>query len=99
MTSVATKSMAAVEGIGAKRSEPQQKRDRTPGDSNAIDPLEASLRPEEKELVREIVQDLRTIRYGSIVLVMHDGRLVEISKTVRTRKTFTSEVEKAPSGK
>jgi hypothetical protein len=99
MTRVVTESTAAVGAINAKRSDQQEKRERIPGESGVIDSLEAILRPEEKELLRELVHDLRTIRYGSIVLVMHEGRLVEISKTVRIRKSFTSEVEKAPSGK
>lgn len=97
MTSVMTKSTTAGRGASTKRSDPQQ--ELVVGESNAIDSLETILRPEEKELVREIVQDLRTIRYGSILLVMHDGRLVEITRTVRTRKTLTSEVERTPTGK
>ena len=57
MTRVVTESTAAVGGINAKRSDPQQKRERVPGDSSVIDSLEAILRPEEKELLRELVQD------------------------------------------
>ena len=91
---VVTESSATVGAINAKRADAQQKRERVPGDPGVIDSLEAFLRPEEKELLRELIQDLRTIRYGSILLVMHDGRLVEISKTVRTRKSSPSEVEK-----
>ena len=94
MIRVVRESTAAVGAISTNRADPQQKRERVPSDSGAIDSLEAILRPEEKELLRELIQDLRTIRYGSIVLVMHDGRLVEISKTVRTRKSSPSEVEK-----
>jgi hypothetical protein len=41
----------------------------------------------EQELLREIVLALRVIRYGSIVLTIHDGRVVELSKTERVRKT------------
>jgi hypothetical protein len=40
----------------------------------------------ERELFREVVQALRTIRYGSIVLTIHDGQLVEISKNIRIRR-------------
>jgi hypothetical protein len=41
----------------------------------------------ERELLRELVQAVRTIPYGTIVLTMHDGRLVELSKTVKLRRT------------
>jgi hypothetical protein len=56
--------------------------------------LEAPLQSGEKELLREVVQSLRTIRYGSIVLVMHEGRLVEVSKTVRIRRSRAAQNEK-----
>jgi hypothetical protein len=39
----------------------------------------------EQELFTEIVHALRSIRYGSIVLTVHEGRLVEIQKTERIR--------------
>jgi hypothetical protein len=51
----------------------------------AAEDLNISLHPSERELLRELVQGLRTIRYGSIVLTVHDGQLVEINKTVRIR--------------
>jgi hypothetical protein len=41
----------------------------------------------ERELLKEVVQSVRTIPYGTVVLTMHDGRLVEISKTVKLRRT------------
>jgi hypothetical protein len=44
----------------------------------------------EKELFRELVHALRTIRYGSIVLTVHEGQLVEINKSVRIRKGRTT---------
>ena len=40
----------------------------------------------EQELLREFVRALRTIRYGSVVLTLHDGRIVEIQKTERIRR-------------
>src|SRR5580704_15062760 len=58
------------------------------------EPLEKLLRPEEKDLLRQLIQDLRSIRYGSIVLVLHEGRLVEVSKTIRVRKSQRREGEK-----
>jgi hypothetical protein len=59
-----------------------------PGEALGV-PLQSS----ERELVRELVQALRTIRYGSIVLVIHEGRVVEVNKTVRIRTGRTSKKE------
>lgn len=44
------------------------------------------LSQEERELVNELVRALRTIRFGSIALTVHDGRLVEIQKTEKIRR-------------
>ncbi len=48
--------------------------------------LEKDFSTSERELLRELVRALRTIRYGSVVLTLHDGRLVEIHKTEKIRK-------------
>jgi hypothetical protein len=40
-------------------------------------------------LLREVALALRTIRYGSVVLTVHDGRIVEMNKTERIRKNGT----------
>jgi len=40
----------------------------------------------ERELLREVAIALRSIRYGSVVLTVHDGRIVELNKTERIRK-------------
>ena len=40
----------------------------------------------ERELLSELAKAIRTIAYGSIVLTIHEGRLVEISKTIRVRR-------------
>jgi hypothetical protein len=47
--------------------------------------LEKALSSNESEILRELAEGIRAIRYGSIVLVVHDGRLVEVTKTVRLR--------------
>ena len=47
----------------------------------------AAIFESEKELFRELVHALRTIRYGSIVLTVHEGQLVEINKSIRIRKS------------
>jgi hypothetical protein len=38
-------------------------------------------------LLREVALALRGIRYGSVVLTVHDGRIVELNKTERIRKS------------
>jgi len=40
----------------------------------------------ERELLREVALALRSIRYGSITLTVHDGRIVDLNKTERVRK-------------
>lgn len=47
---------------------------------------ERGFSPAEQELLREVAVALRTIRYGSVVLMVHDGRVVELNKTERIRK-------------
>jgi hypothetical protein len=45
-----------------------------------------NLSEQERILLDEVVRGLRTIRYGSISLTVHDGRLVEIHKTEKIRE-------------
>jgi hypothetical protein len=40
---------------------------------------------EERLVFSEIARALKAMRYGSILLTVHDGHLVELSKTVRLR--------------
>jgi len=40
----------------------------------------------ERDLLKELAVAIRGIRYGSVVLTIHDGRLVEVSKTERIRR-------------
>jgi hypothetical protein len=40
----------------------------------------------ERELLQEVLRALRVIRYGSVVLTVHDGNVVEIQKIERIRK-------------
>ena len=44
------------------------------------------LSPSEHELLREVALALRNIRYSSVVLAIHDSRVVELHKTERIRK-------------
>lgn len=57
----------------------------------------------EGDFLRELVRALRVIRYGSIVLTIHDGRIVEIQKTERIRRNGNTEcsastIDKSVSG-
>jgi hypothetical protein len=52
----------------------------------AFDELEV-FRDGERELVHEVISALREIRYGSIVLTVHEGQVVEINKSIRIRKS------------
>ena len=53
---------------------------------SSVHKWEQDLSPSEQELLREVALALRTIRYGSVVLTVHDGRIVEMNKTERIRK-------------
>jgi len=48
---------------------------------------EQELSTSERELLRELVTAIRRIRYGSVVVTIHDGRIVEVNKTERIRKS------------
>jgi len=50
---------------------------------------EQELSAGERDLLRDVVLALRSIRYGSVVLTVHDGHIVELNKTERIRKTWT----------
>jgi hypothetical protein len=43
----------------------------------------------ERDLLKELAAAIRGIRYGSVVLTIHEGRLVEVSKTERIRRNST----------
>ena len=54
-------------------------------DNAEIPDGEFELSPREREFLKEVVRSIRGIRYGTVVLTIHDGLLVEISKTERIR--------------
>jgi hypothetical protein len=55
--------------------------------SNAVDfAATGDLSEEERPLLHELIRLLRTIRYGPISLTVHNGRLVEIHHTEKTRR-------------
>ena len=43
------------------------------------------LSPAELKLLHELIVALRSLRYGSVNLTVHDGHLVEIQKTEKIR--------------
>jgi len=40
----------------------------------------------ERERLKEVALAVRGIRYGSVLLTIHEGRIVELSKTERARR-------------
>lgn len=55
------------------------------GASHESTTVSLELSAAEQEILREVLAALKSIRYGSILLTIHEGRLVEVSKTVRSR--------------
>jgi hypothetical protein len=55
--------------------------------------LKKGLTSSESQILRELAEGIRAIGYGSIVLVVHAGRLVEVTKTVRIRASRPSQAE------
>jgi hypothetical protein len=47
---------------------------------------QVDLSRDERELINELLEGLRTIRYGSIALTIHEGKLIEIQKTEKIRR-------------
>ena len=59
----------------------------------SVPPLrELELSVNEQELFQEILRSLRLIRYGSVVITVHDGHVVEIQRTERIRKGPSKQV-------
>ena len=56
-------------------------------DNSLLEGPEINLSATEVELLREIIRGLRSVRYGSVNLKVHDGRLAEIQKLERIRMT------------
>ena len=48
---------------------------------------ERELSTSERELLKEVALAVRGIRYGSVLLTIHEGRIVELSKTERIRRS------------
>ena len=41
----------------------------------------------DERILRELIHTLRAIRYGSVVLTVHNGQVMEIQKTEKIRVT------------
>ena len=66
-----------------------------------LDPVLQELATEpERDLLRRLIVTLRGLRYGSVTLIVHEGRLVEIQKTekMRTGSSKTREGDASSSG-
>jgi len=46
----------------------------------------ADLPAAELDLLREVIRSLRGLRYGTVVLSVHEGRVVEIHRTEKIRR-------------
>jgi hypothetical protein len=51
----------------------------------------ADLSQSESRLLHELIEAMRDIRYGSISLTIHEGRLVEVQKTKKIRVSSSGE--------
>jgi hypothetical protein len=47
--------------------------------------FEEALTQDEGELLWQLIEALRSLRYGSLLLTVHDGQLVEIQRTEKIR--------------
>jgi hypothetical protein len=56
-----------------------------PAEPTITELLQFGATAEEHQILREILKSLKGIRFGSIVLTIHEGQIVELSKTVRLR--------------
>jgi hypothetical protein len=42
----------------------------------------------ERELLKEVILAMRKIRYGSVLLTIYEGRIVELTKRERVRQNL-----------
>ncbi len=47
--------------------------------------LEWTMSSSEEEVLKEVLEALRTIRYGSVQIVLQDGKIVQIEKVEKVR--------------
>lgn len=59
------------------------------GDRSEMEAIDQNMSAHELELMREIIRSLRSLRYGSLNLTVHEGRLVEIQKVEKIRVKST----------
>ena len=49
----------------------------------------ADLSAAEFDLLRDVIRSLRGLRYGTVVLNVHEGHVVEIHRTEKTRRRIS----------
>ncbi len=54
-----------------------------------MEAIDQHMSAHELDLMRKILRSLRSLRYGSLNLTVHDGRLVEIQKVEKIRMNST----------
>jgi hypothetical protein len=59
---------------------------------NAMEISVKGFSEDEVALLRSVILTLRNLRYGSVSLTVHDGRLVEIQKVEKIRMNGTQAV-------
>ncbi len=62
-------------------------------DRSEMEAIDQNMSAHELELLREILRSLRSLRYGSLNLTVHDGHLVEIQKVEKIRMNSTKAKE------
>jgi hypothetical protein len=60
-----------------------------PTRGTSMEILGKELSPDELAVLRDVIVALRSLRYGSVNLTVHDGRLVEIQKVEKIRLNGT----------
>lgn len=56
-------------------------------DSSSIKGPESDASELEQRVFRELARTLRSMRFGSVLLTVHEGRVVEIHRTEKIRMT------------
>jgi hypothetical protein len=64
---------------------PELRQDATTGDASADDLDALGLTPEERAVLAKVVGVIRRINYGTVVLVIQDGKVVQIEMAEKFR--------------
>ncbi len=66
--------------------------------SNKVDIHDKATAPRDDRWERQVIDALRAIRYGSVEMVVHDGRVVQIESRVKVRFDGTDRPTGRPGG-